>query len=539
MGEPLRNDECRESDDHLQRDAYRDAAPLAVNGRVVSRRTALQLAAGAGAAAAATPLLARLGSAGDLFDLRGAHRVLAQRLDWPAPPIIARAQWGANEHLRQPGQIYNANVAKIIVHHTGTPNDITDYGALARGIYTNELNNGYIDIAYNWLIDPLGHIYEGRWAQNYAPGAVHSGELKFHNVQGAHALYFNVDTIGIGLMGDYSQIDPSPAMISALLTLMTWKCARWGIDPLGSSAYVNSNGSRVTGLENICGHRDTYATACPGSTVEAMLPNLRAQVAARVAVGATGYWIATSVGQLLAFGNLPNDGGLAGADLSAPIIGISGHPSGRGYWLFGEDGGVFTFGDAHFFGSTGGMRLNQPVVGMAPTNSGNGYWLVALDGGVFCFGDARFYGSTGAMHLNSPVLGLTPTPTGKGYWLYARDGGIFSFGDAHFFGSTGGMRLNQPIVGMAARPQNDGYWMVAADGGIFAFGKAPFVGSGGGRPLSARCVSMSASTTGHGYALLLADGSVLPFGDVPYLGSAAGRISGEAVGFAGRLAPIG
>jgi hypothetical protein len=101
------------------------------------------------------------------------------------------------------------------------------------------------------------------------------------------------------------------------------------------------------------------------------------------------------------------------------------------------------------------------------------------------------------------------------------------------------MRLNQPVVGMAARPQGDGYWMTAADGGLFTFGRAGFHGSGASQPRSAPTVAMAASTSGRGYALLLSDGSVLPFGDVPYLGGAAGRISGPAVGLAGRLAPIG
>jgi hypothetical protein len=514
------------------------------DSRGISRRAALHLAAGAGAAAAAAPLLARVGGSNffdlaNIYDLGRAQRTLLARPNWPAPPIITRAQWGANEHLRKPGQIYNLAVHKIVVHHTGTPNDISDYGALVRGIFANELNNGYIDVAYNWLIDPFGHIYEGRWAMTYPPGAVHTGERNHLNVQGAHALYFNPDTIGIGLMGDYSVVEPSDAMIAGLLTLMSWKCARWGIDPLGAAPYVNSQGTQVVGLANICGHRDTYATACPGATVESMLPNLRAQVAARIAFGPTGYWIASDAGQLLSFGNLPNDGGMSGTRLTAPIIGIGAHPSGRGYWLFGRDGGIFSFGAARFYGSTGNERLNQPMVGMAPTPGGNGYWLVARDGGVFCFGDARFYGSTGALRLNSPVLGLTPTPTGRGYWLVARDGGIFSFGDARFYGSTGGARLNQPIVGMAARPQGDGYWMVASDGGIFSFGGAPFVGSGASQPRSAPCVSITPSTTGRGYALLLADGSVLPFGDVPYLGSAAGKIAGPAVGLAGRLAPLG
>jgi hypothetical protein len=522
-----------------RRDTGEHALDCVVNGRAVSRRTALQLAAGAGAAVAATPALARLGRAADLVDLRGAEPASTVRFNWPVPPIVTRTQWGADERLRKPGQIYNSVVRKIVVHHTGTPNDITNSAALARSIYTHELNNGYIDIAYNWLIDPRGRILEGRWASNYPAGVAHTGERLGRNVQGAHALHFNVNTIGIGLMGEYTSARPSGAMVDALTRLLTWKCARWGIDPLGATPYINSQGARIVGLHNICGHRDTYATACPGATVEGMLPNVRAQVASRLAIGATGYWIASSLGQVVAFGNLPNAGSTAGLGLNAPIIGMGGHPSGQGYWLLGQDGGVFTFGAAGYHGSTGDRRLNQPMVGMAPTQSGNGYWLVARDGGVFCFGDAAFYGSTGAMRLNAPVLGLTPTPTGRGYWLYARDGGIFCFGDAKFFGSTGGMRLNQPIVGMAARPQNDGYWMTAADGGIFAFGRAPYAGSGASQPRSAPTVAMVPSTSGRGYALLLADGSVLPFGDAPYLGGAAGRILGPAVGIAGRLAPLG
>jgi hypothetical protein len=510
----------------------------------VSRRAALQLAAGAGAVAATAPHLARLergaqllgARAGDV-DLGDVELTAARRKNWPAPRIVTRAQWGANEALRHDSPTFNAAVKKIVVHHTGTPNTITDYAGLARGIYTNELNNGYIDIAYNWLIDPQGRIYEGRWAQNYPAGHAHTGERNGQNVMGAHALYFNADTIGIGLMGDFSNVAPTNAMIASLVTLMTWKCARWGINPLGRTPYVNSQGAPVAGLANICGHRDTYATACPGS-VEGMLPNLRVQVASRVAIGATGYWVTSSLGEVAAFGNLPNRGGTAGRGLRSPIIGMAAHPSGLGYWLVGQDGGIFSFGNAKFHGSTGGQRLNQPIVGMAATPTGKGYWLVARDGGVFCFGDAKFRGSTGNLRLNSPVLGLTPTSTGKGYWIYARDGGVFTFGDAKFFGSTGNLRLNRPIVGMAARPQNDGYWITASDGGIFTFGRAGFHGSGASQPRPAPTVSINASMTGRGYVLLLADGSVLPYGDVPYLGGAAGKFFGPAVGLAGKLKPI-
>jgi len=512
--------------------------PVHNEKRLVSRRAALQLGAGAGAVAALAPHLARLDRATSGVDLGDVELTAAQRLNWPAPRIVTRAQWGADERLRKRGVGYDADVSKIVVHHTGTPNSVSDYAGLARGIYTNELNNGYLDIAYNWLIDPHGRIYEGRWAKDYPRGYVHTGERERENVMGAHALHFNENTIGIGLMGDYSSVAPTRAMVRSLVTLLSWKCARWGINPLGSSPYVNSVGQRVTGLANICGHRDTYATACPGATVERMLPQLRIQVAARIARGALGYWIATSSGQVFSFGNLPNLGGIDARRLKAPLLGVCAHPNGSGYWLYAQDGGIFTFGDAKFFGSTGSRRLNQPIVGMAPTVSGKGYWLVARDGGVFCFGDAKFFGSTGGRRLNSPILGITATASGKGYWLFAQDGGIFAFGDAKFFGSTGGRRLNQPIVGMGARPQNDGYWMVARDGGIFGFGHAPYKGSGASEPRSAPTVSITPSTSGNGYALLLADGSYLPFGDVPKLGGANARVSGVAVGMAGYLKPL-
>ena len=530
LGDPVSHEETHaERDDHVS--ARSPGPPL-------TRRAALQLAAGAGAVVATAPYLARVGDRRGLVDVSSAELVSAPDLDWPVPPIVTRAKWGANESLRRGDPEFNSAIGKLIVHHTGTPNDITDYAGLARGILMNEVNNGYIDIAYNWLIDPHGRIYEGRWAQDYPAGIAHTGERDRLNVQGAHALHFNVDTIGIGLMGDYSDVAPTPAMVEALVTLMTWKCARWGLDPVGAAPFVNSEGARVTHLANICGHRDTYATACPGDTVEAMLPLLRSEVGARLAVGSTGYWIASSAGQLLAFGNLPNAGGATAHASRTPILGLSARPTGRGYWLFGSDGGVFCFGDAKFFGSTGAQHLNEPIVGMAPTPTGRGYWLVGRDGGVFCFGDARFLGSTGGLRLNAPVLGLTPTSTGKGYWLFARDGGVFCFGDAKFFGSTGGIRLNQPIVGMAARPQNDGYWIVAADGGVFCFGHAPFLGSGVSHFRSAPCVSLTASTTGKGYVLLFADGAVFTFGDAPFFGSAVGRLFGPAVGLAGRVAPL-
>jgi hypothetical protein len=497
--------------------------------RPISRRAALQLGVGAGAAAVAAPYLGNLTGERAAF---GAKAALVPNPNWPVPPIITRAQWGANEALRQPGQIYNSQVLKIVVHHTGSPNDITDIPALLRNVLSYETSNGYIDIAYNWLIDQNGNIYEGRWAQNYPGGAAHNGELNGKNVQGAHAIYHNVDTIGIAMIGTYDVVTPPPVMVNTLLTMLTWKCARWAIDPNGMVPYNASNGVYETNLANICGHRDTEgsSTDCPGQLLEPMLPSLRNQVAARLTGG--GYWIASGDGQVIPFGGVPSFGGYPRI-MSA----FAGHPSGQGYWLCTPDGAVYSSGVARYHGGMSGTRLAAPIIGMTSTASGNGYWLVARDGGIFTFGDAKFHGSMGGIRLNAPVLGMVATKTGNGYWLYARDGGVFTFGDAKFMGSTGGMRLNRPVVGMAARPQGDGYWLVGGDGGIFTFGNARYRGSGANLA-AAQTVAMLPTTTGNGYVILRNDGRVDAYGDAVNMGGGQGLIAGGAIGIAGKLKPL-
>jgi hypothetical protein len=244
-----------------------------------------------------------------------------------------------------------------------------------------------------------------------------------------------------------------------------------------------------------------------------------------------GYWMTTSAGQVLNFGQVAWYGSTIFVPLAAPIVGMAGTPDANGYWLVAGDGGVFTFGDAGFFGSAGALTLSAPIVGMARTLDGQGYWLVAADGGVFAYGDAGFYGSAGNLAVNQPIVGMAATPDGRGYWLVAADGGLFAYGDAPFYGSTGGLALNQPIVGMATTPDGGGYWLVAADGGIFAYGDAGFYGSTGGLALNQPIVGMQASGDGRGYLLVAADGGIFAFGDATFSGSAGGQpLDGRVVG---------
>ncbi|MDA8045911.1 MAG: hypothetical protein M0Z30_11840 [Actinomycetota bacterium] len=241
----------------------------------------------------------------------------------------------------------------------------------------------------------------------------------------------------------------------------------------------------------------------------------RAVVGMAVSADGQGYWVASSDGRVLNFGDAPYLGEPAQPD--GPVVAMTGTADGGGYWAVTSDGAVYAFGDAHYQGGVQGVDLAAPIVGLADDPATGGYWLLGGDGGVFSF-DAPFLGSTGNIRLAAPAVGMAAAPDGRGYWFVASDGGVFAYGDAGFAGSMGGTRLERPVVGMTPDRATGGYWLDASDGGIFAF-DAPFEGSTGGVALVAPCVSMAARPQGNGYWLVTADGGVFAF-DAPFDGSA-------------------
>jgi hypothetical protein len=426
----------------------------------------------------------------------------------PAPNIISRAQWGANESFRRSAPQF-APVNKFIIHHTATPNNDPNPSATVRGIYADlVLNKGYNDMAYNYLIDASGNIYEGRYSRDYYGAVPTADNVAGLGVISAATMNANVGSMSIALIGNFTAYNPPVPMMNSLERLIAWQANRHGL------AISNST---------VFGHRDFYPTACPGDSVYSRLSVVRlasstilnGQPGTRgiVASGVGGYWKFQTGGNVTAVGPAEDNGSLVGKRLAKPIVGMAVKTGGKGYWLAAKDGGIFTFGNAAFYGSTGGTVLNKPIVGMDSTPTGKGYWLVASDGGVFAFGDAAFYGSTGGVRLNRPIVGMAATSSGKGYWLVASDGGVFAFGDAKFHGSTGARKLNKPIVAIASSYSGKGYWLVASDGGLFNFGDAPFYGSAGNGSLLSPIVGMSSTGNGKGYWLVSDNGDVSAFGN--------------------------
>lgn len=179
------------------------------------------------------------------------------------PPLITRAGWGANEGYRfyRNAEVWPPEytpMSKIILHHTATSNDEDPTVAMRAIYYYHAVTLGWGDIGYNVVVDRLGNVYEGRFG----------GE----NAVGGHAYRYNWGSIGIAIIGTYQSVAVSSQAEASLLALLTYKATRHGIDPLGSSYFVDKE------LPNIMGHRDALNTSCPGAAFYERLPSVRAQI---------------------------------------------------------------------------------------------------------------------------------------------------------------------------------------------------------------------------------------------------------------------
>lgn len=178
------------------------------------------------------------------------------------PAIVTRASWGADESLRKYVPLYADRARFAVVHHTAGANDYTRDEAddVVRAIYAYHVQSrDWDDIAYNFLVDRYGTVYEGR-----------SGGIT-EAVIGAHAAGWNEGAIGVAVMGDFTHAEPSSAAVKALDDLLAWKLDVHHIDPHGETTEVAGGGSsnrhdrgdHVT-FPTIIGHRTNNHTTCPG-----------------------------------------------------------------------------------------------------------------------------------------------------------------------------------------------------------------------------------------------------------------------------------
>jgi len=183
----------------------------------------------------------------------------------PKPQIYSRAQWGADERIRESGNPQYGTVKTGFVHHTVNANSYTkeQVPALIRGIYAYHVESkGWRDIGYNFLVDRFGRIWEGRF------GGVDKA------VVGAHTLGYNEVSFAMSSIGNFDVVAPPQAILDAYASLFAWKLSKYGIKADATHIYVKDRY-----LNAINGHRDTGQTACPGRYLYAKIPAIRAAAA--------------------------------------------------------------------------------------------------------------------------------------------------------------------------------------------------------------------------------------------------------------------
>ncbi|MGY6025530.1 peptidoglycan recognition protein family protein [Streptomyces spinosirectus] len=196
----------------------------------------------------------------------------------PEPPITSRAGWGADESISPDPSEYNADVKAVFVHHTDGSNDYScaDSASIVRGIYAYHVQvNGWNDIGYNFLVDKCGTIFEGRKGGTDLP------------VLGAHTYGWNRESAGIAVLGDFTSTGATNAALASVARIAAWKLGQYGADPSSTvkltagAAQTNYFGTAFTAggqytFNRISAHRDGYNTQCPGSSLYAQLPTIRA-----------------------------------------------------------------------------------------------------------------------------------------------------------------------------------------------------------------------------------------------------------------------
>lgn len=223
-----------------------------------SRRSVMRTAFAVGASAAvvggSTLLTGKLAFAADEF---------------PEPRIYSTEEWGAKRPTG-PIEVLDYRPSYQLLHHTVFPNtddfSLEQAFAHARAVQGGQQGQDppMPDTGYHFLVSRGGYITEGRHGSLDAIRDGTSFVLGAHG--GADA---NLESLGIGLEGDYSQSDASvpEGQWEGLVDLLAYACSQYEAPP-----------------EEIYGHRDkgSPGIACPGDIVHDRLDELREAVEARL-----------------------------------------------------------------------------------------------------------------------------------------------------------------------------------------------------------------------------------------------------------------
>lgn len=184
------------------------------------------------------------------------------------PATIDQDEWrsGLTETAQNPVQ---TEVQHIILHHSAGSNTNSNYTEVVRNIYIYHREvQGWDDIGYNYVIAQDGSIFDGRDGL---------GTIDDDNVRGAHYCGKNSNTMGICLLGLYTNTEPTDEAINSLIALSAWKLQKEGLGVCDSSIHP-TYGTDGKYLPAFTGHRDGCATECPGEMLYQQLPGIRTAI---------------------------------------------------------------------------------------------------------------------------------------------------------------------------------------------------------------------------------------------------------------------
>lgn len=195
------------------------------------------------------------------------------RKDW------ATAGWATeNDDCASGPKIAEGGVKFAVVHHTVNANDYTQAqvpGMLASIYRFHTATRGWCDIAYNFVIDRFGQIWEGR------TGSIDGAVI------GGHAQGFNTNSVGVSFLGQHhpgdspTGVSPTSAQLDAAGKVIGWKLGQNKMPATGT--VTAPDGSTI---QRVVGHRDVGQTSCPGDLLYSKLATIRS-TAASVAASTT------------------------------------------------------------------------------------------------------------------------------------------------------------------------------------------------------------------------------------------------------------
>ncbi len=153
--------------------------------------------------------------------------------------VIGREGWSS----RSQGEFRTHEIERITIHHTAA--ELTDNRLAPKLLRQHEdwhMSHGWPGLAYHFVVDRNGNVYEGR------------------PVDAVGDTFTDYDPTGHFLPayeGHFDLQQPSSEQLAAMATLVAWAMQRFGIPE-----------------SRIAGHRDWAATGCPGDNMYWRLPGL-------------------------------------------------------------------------------------------------------------------------------------------------------------------------------------------------------------------------------------------------------------------------